>query len=569
MKIDLFNYNISDSFNGLVKAFKPTGSTAIASSYRLLTGVGFGVLVTSEYHRDIIKSIDCKKALTVPGVLNIITRLNSTMINSHEPPVDKNFEKLIKAFFDKTKLDTHQPVALVVTNSPQAALEAAALIKVITQQESLVPAFITGSGKPTATNSHQLGMTTKKAANGTISLKATYESAIDMKHGGEMHATVMIPENESVRSVRNSLMTMMPEFHLKSSNIHVHHFSEKFIDGDNALVDIHEAASIVGYKKSGRPMVVLSRQAERIRIANCNFSSSHKFLIEATSEGVLNKLDNEVVVHLSESREGIAEISGAVKSLYRSNRQQSVIHSLPYRWMAGCSTPLHDKITCSFAAECAMDEMAYQLKIDPVQLRLKNLVDDRNGNGDNEYLNPLEQCIVKAADTFGWHKRNAIPASTRSGEWLVGKGAACGKLNFTGSGANAYVAHFIEVLVHPSTGEIKVTRIVTSVDVGKPADMNDIAVFLYKSLLQALNISFVGMDVQSGVSVISNFVRLPLHAYTPAIEVLFIENRNETLFEDYRQLFDDISLTGFAAAIANAIFNATGKRLRSFPIKMP
>jgi xanthine dehydrogenase YagR molybdenum-binding subunit len=79
-----------------------------------------------------------------------------------------------------------------------------------------------------------------------------------------------------------------------------------------------------------------------------------------------------------------------------------------------------------YALECAMDELAVALRMDPLELRLK-CYSDRDQNADRPYSSKaLRECYRQGAEAFGWGKRNAEPRSMRDGHDLVGWGMASG-----------------------------------------------------------------------------------------------------------------------------------------------
>ena len=79
-----------------------------------------------------------------------------------------------------------------------------------------------------------------------------------------------------------------------------------------------------------------------------------------------------------------------------------------------------------FALECAMDELAVALKLDPLELRLR-CYSDRDQNEDMPYSSKaLRECYRQGAEAFGWDKRNPEPRSMRDGSDLVGWGMATG-----------------------------------------------------------------------------------------------------------------------------------------------
>jgi xanthine dehydrogenase YagR molybdenum-binding subunit len=82
--------------------------------------------------------------------------------------------------------------------------------------------------------------------------------------------------------------------------------------------------------------------------------------------------------------------------------------------------------TAVYALECAMDELAVALKLDPLDLRLR-CYSDRDQHENRPYSSKaLHECYRQGADAFGWDKRNAAPRSQRDGSDLIGWGMATG-----------------------------------------------------------------------------------------------------------------------------------------------
>ena len=73
-----------------------------------------------------------------------------------------------------------------------------------------------------------------------------------------------------------------------------------------------------------------------------------------------------------------------------------------------------------------MDELAHELGIDPIELRLRNEPDRDESNGLPFSTRRLRECYTVGAREFGWHRRNPRPRSTRDGDWLIGTGMAAG-----------------------------------------------------------------------------------------------------------------------------------------------
>ena len=84
----------------------------------------------------------------------------------------------------------------------------------------------------------------------------------------------------------------------------------------------------------------------------------------------------------------------------------------------------------TFALECAIDELADELGIDPIELRIRN--EPEKDPTDRPAVLVARHCArpgATGAERFGWDKRSATPGARREGEWLIGMGCATGDLS--------------------------------------------------------------------------------------------------------------------------------------------
>jgi xanthine dehydrogenase YagR molybdenum-binding subunit len=93
-------------------------------------------------------------------------------------------------------------------------------------------------------------------------------------------------------------------------------------------------------------------------------------------------------------------------------------------------TPLYMRgpgyATASFVIESAMDELAHELGVDPIELRRRNEPDDDQSSGLPFSTRRLRECYTTGAREFGWERRDPKPRATRDGDWLIGTGMAAG-----------------------------------------------------------------------------------------------------------------------------------------------
>jgi xanthine dehydrogenase YagR molybdenum-binding subunit len=135
----------------------------------------------------------------------------------------------------------------------------------------------------------------------------------------------------------------------------------------------------------------------------------------------------------------------------------------------------------------------------------------------------------------------------------------------------SFGCHFVEVQVNPFTGEVRVKRAVTCADVGKIINHKTAESQSIGGLIGGIGMALMEasvMDHRFGRYVTHDLsdYHLPVHADTPKIEVFFIDKPDMYVNPIGAKGLGEIAIVGVAAAVANAVFHATGKRIRELPI---
>ncbi|HEX8328583.1 MAG TPA: xanthine dehydrogenase family protein molybdopterin-binding subunit [Hymenobacter sp.] len=136
----------------------------------------------------------------------------------------------------------------------------------------------------------------------------------------------------------------------------------------------------------------------------------------------------------------------------------------------------------------------------------------------------------------------------------------------------SFCANFIEVQVHPLSGEVRVTRVVSVVDAGRVLNAKTARSQVYGAVTWGIGMALMEdarLDHRYGRIVNQDLAEyhVPVHTDMPAnIEVEFIDKPDFLLDPMGAKGLGEIGLVGFAAAVANAVFHATGKRIRELPI---
>jgi len=191
-----------------------------------------------------------------------------------------------------------------------------------------------------------------------------------------------------------------------------------------------------------------------------------------------------------------------------------------------------------FARESYMDELAHLVKMDPLEFRLKNLKNER-----------LRAVFEAAARKFGWEQ-----AKTMGHGFGMGGGFE--------KGGN--VATCAEVVVDRKSGEVKVVRLVTAFECGAIVNPDGLRNQLEGANIMALGGAlFEAIEFANGQILNGRFsdYRVPRFSDVPVIETVMIDRKDIPSAGA-----GESSLMGVAPAIANAIFDASGMRLRSLPL---
>ncbi len=201
-----------------------------------------------------------------------------------------------------------------------------------------------------------------------------------------------------------------------------------------------------------------------------------------------------------------------------------------------------------FAVESFADEIAASLRVDALEFRSSRLTDPR----------ALE--VLKSASTaFRWQSRPSPNLAGPANGLLVGRGVAYTRYKQ----AENYIATFMEVAVDPESGRIAVRRVVCAHDCGlvvnPDALRNQIEGGIVQTLSRALH-EEVQFDESRVTSV--DWATYPILRFpeAPLVEVILIERRDQPLWGA-----GEASTVTVAAALGNAVFDATGVRLRRVP----
>ncbi|MGA2713958.1 MAG: molybdopterin cofactor-binding domain-containing protein [Bryobacteraceae bacterium] len=241
-------------------------------------------------------------------------------------------------------------------------------------------------------------------------------------------------------------------------------------------------------------------------------------------------------------------VAGASKGTGNVKSERVLVHNVvsPF-WTGPLRSPA--RLQNTFAHECFMDELAAKVKADPVEYRLRHLADAR-----------LRDMVIEAAKAAKWDARPSPKAQIRRTGIATGRGIACVAYERD----NGYAAMVVEAEVDQDTGEVTVKRIVVNNDCGPISNPDGLRNQLEGGALQGMS-RVLGEEVTWDERKVTSFDwrtyhSLPLGFDVPKIETVLINRPDEEATGA-----GETSITIIAAAIGNAIFDATGARIRQSP----
>src|SRR5215203_2335059 len=420
---------------------KVTGRAKYAAEFKV-PNLAYGFIVLGEVAKGTIKSIDTGEAEKLPGVIRILTHLNAPKLgpkanteyappeNSRQP--DKSFRALQsdRIFFNM------QPVALVVAETYEQARYAARRVKVTYNAEKHVTDTEAARGSARVPSQGQKpaprGNPEQAFQSAPVKIEAEYRIPIEHHNPMELHAAVafwegdrltIFDKTQEVYGVRRHLAT---SFNVPEENVSV---VSPFVGGafgSSLRPNYYPSLTAMAARELKRPVKIVYTRTQMYTGHGYRPYTIQKVSLGAEASGKLTSMIHEAVHNTPSFEEFNDNTTGFTRQVYACPNLLApttiVGTDLPTpTWMRAPGA-----VSGMFALECAMDELAYALKIDPLELRIINYAETDPESGKPFSSKALRECYRLGAEKFGWKDRKLEPRSMRDGRWLVGWGTATG-----------------------------------------------------------------------------------------------------------------------------------------------
>lgn len=422
---------IGEGVNRIDGLLKVTGTAKYATDYEI-KNPAYAVIFKSEIAAGKILEIETSAAEKAPGVLAIITHKNAPKLNT-------NGGIRGGGLLQSTTIEYFgQNIGVVVAETFEQARLATRLIKVSyekTEARTDFEKLKDSAVKPREGSSQDLvrGNVEPVFASAEYKVEEIYETPIEHHQPMEPHATIAVWESDDkvilyngsqiVNGAQGAAATTLG---LNRENVRIitPHIGGGF--GSKGGMWANLVLTAVAAKVVKRPVKLALTRQQMFNSVGLRQKNHQKLRVSATKDGKLTAISHETITHGAISSEFVEACGDCTKLMYDAPNSSITYKIAPMNVIIPTFTRGPGKAPGSFALESAIDELAYKLKIDPIEFRLKNEPAKDPSNGKPWSSRKVVECLKKGAEVFGWNKHKLEPAQNRQGNYLIGYGVACG-----------------------------------------------------------------------------------------------------------------------------------------------
>jgi xanthine dehydrogenase YagR molybdenum-binding subunit len=430
--------NIGAPFTRIDGPLKVKGAAPFAAEFSV-PGMLYAAVAFSTIAKGRITSLDTDAAEAAPGVKLVMTcknapRLKPTPLFNTSPKAAGPSDLPIMQ--DDSIHWNGEAIALVLADTQEQADYAKSLIRAAYQEEPAVTDFDDAMKNARVPKSILGEEPMVEEGDAEIALSgalhrvdATYRTPRHNHNPIELHAVTLFWEegelylHDASQAVAQSAWTLASVFDLDENQVHV---SSPYVGGgfgSKTLWHYHVLAAAASRMANKPVRLVLSREGV-YRTVGGRTTTLQRVAIGADAAGRFQSLIHTGVAAMTEHNDCPEQFSFPARHLYATKTFTIGQKVADMDMLANTFMRAPGESIGTFALESAVDELAAQIGIDPIELRLRNEPEVDPTSGKPFSSRNIVKAYRDGAERFGWSSRHATPGTQRDGEWLIGTGCA-------------------------------------------------------------------------------------------------------------------------------------------------
>ena len=429
---------LGQSVSRIEGPMKVQGTTRFAAEFPY-EDISYAALAFSTIARGRIVELDVSVAEAAPGVILVMTHKNAprmkapslmmsspTAAGASDLPVMQNDEIHWSG----------QPIAVVLAETQEQADYAASLIKAKYDTLPAVTSFDEAKKFPRQLQTLlgqpplvEIGDAETALANADFKVDLVYRTPRHNHNAIELHAATVVWNDDELRVHDASQLLDLTTgqladiFGLDVSRVHV---TSPYVGGGfggKCLWD-HQILACAAAKLANRPVrIILSREGV-FRIVGGRTVTEQRVALGARADGTLDALIHTGTAAMTLHNSCPEQFTFPARHLYAARTFLLGQDVADMDMLANTFMRAPGESVGTFALECALDELAEKLEIDPIELRRRIEPEKDPTTGKPFSSRYLIEAYEKGAEQFGWDRRSKAPRQRREGEWLIGMGCA-------------------------------------------------------------------------------------------------------------------------------------------------
>ena len=417
---------------------KVQGRAKFAAEFPL-EGMVYAAVSFSTVPRGRIAALDTSAAEAAPGVVLVMTHRNALRMKSM--PLFLTAEKAVGGDNLPIMQDDRihwngQPVAVVLADTQEQADHAKSLIRATYEEEPATTAFATAKAQGTEPGMFMgqplkvaIGDAEAALAAAPVSVDAEYFTPRHSHNAIEPHAATLawhgdeLMVHDASQAVSHTAWSLATIFGLEEHQVRV---TSPYVGGGFGSKTLwqHQVLGAAAAKLAGRPVrITLSREGV-YRMVGGRTVTEQRVAIGAEADGRFTAIIHTGTVAMTRHNAMPEPFILPTRSAYAAGSFKLDVEVATMDMLANTFMRAPGESVGTFALECAVDELAVRLGMDPIELRIRNEPEKDPTEGTPFSSRHVVEAWRAGAERFGWSNRRPVPGAVREGEWLVGMGCA-------------------------------------------------------------------------------------------------------------------------------------------------